>query len=57
MHDSDDVENVGGFDVRPLDDPFEVAKTLGDPLAEVILGNRVPPLNDALISTVGKVNR
>ena len=57
MHDSNDVENVGGFDVRPLDDPFEVAKTLGDPLAEVILGNRVPPLNDALISTVGKVNR
>ncbi|RLS31919.1 MAG: hypothetical protein DWH80_06150 [Planctomycetota bacterium] len=57
VHDSNDVENVGGFDVRPLDDPFEVAKTLGDPLAEVILGNRVPPLNDALISTVGKVNR
>lgn len=30
------------FDVRPGDDPLEVARTLGDPVAEVVIGNRLP---------------
>lgn len=30
------------FDVRPGDDALEVARTLGDPVAEVVIGNRVP---------------
>jgi hypothetical protein len=35
------------FDVRPGDDALEVARTLGDPVAEVVIGNRVPS-RDAL---------
>ena len=31
------------FDVRPGDDCLEVAGTLGEPIAELTLGNRVPP--------------
>jgi hypothetical protein len=30
------------FDVRPGDDPLDVAATLGQPIAELKLGNRVP---------------
>ena len=40
-----DVPNVvpeGWFDVRPGSDCLEVASTLGDPVAELIIGNRVP---------------
>jgi hypothetical protein len=32
----------GWFDVRPGDDAFEVARTLGDPVAEIVIGNRLP---------------
>ncbi len=32
----------GWFDVKPGDDAFEVARTLGDPVAEVVIGNRLP---------------
>lgn len=35
------------FDVRPGDDALDVARTLGDPVAEVVIGNRVPS-RDAL---------
>jgi hypothetical protein len=37
-----DVVPEGWFDVRPGDDCLDVATTLGDPVAEVILGNRLP---------------
>ena len=37
-----DVVPEGWFDVRPGDDCLDVASTLGDPVAEVILGNRLP---------------
>ena len=37
-----DIVPAGWFDVRPGDDAFQVALTLGDPVAEVILGNRLP---------------
>jgi hypothetical protein len=30
------------FDVRPGDDAYAVATTLGDPVAEVVIGNRLP---------------
>lgn len=30
------------FDVQPGDDALEVARTLGEPVAEVVIGNRVP---------------
>ena len=30
------------FDVKPGDDAFEVARTLGDPVAELVIGNRIP---------------
>ncbi len=30
------------FDVRPGDDAYTVASTLGDPVAELIIGNRLP---------------
>lgn len=30
------------FDVRPGDDAYAVASTLGDPVAELIMGNRLP---------------
>ena len=33
---------AGWFDVKPGDDALEVASTLGDPVVEVVLGNRVP---------------
>jgi len=33
---------AGWFDVKPGDDAFEVARTLGDPVAEVVIGNRLP---------------
>ncbi len=32
----------GWFDVKPGDDAFEVACTLGDPVAEIVIGNRLP---------------
>jgi hypothetical protein len=35
---------AGWFDVKPGDDAFEVAGTLGDPVAELIIGNRLPAL-------------
>lgn len=40
--DSPDVIPGGWFDVKPGDDALEVARTLGDPVAEIVLGNRVP---------------
>jgi hypothetical protein len=40
--DSPDLVPAGWFDVKPGDDAFEVARTLGDPIAEVVIGNRVP---------------
>jgi len=38
-----DVVPTGWFDVKPGDDAFDVARTLGDPVAEVLVGNRLPP--------------
>ena len=40
--DSPDVIPGGWFDVKPGDDALEVARTLGDPVAEIIMGNRLP---------------
>jgi hypothetical protein len=40
--DRPDIVPANWFDVRPGDDALEVAMTLGDPVAELILGNRVP---------------
>lgn len=37
-----DVSADDWFDVRPCDDPLDVASTLGKPVAEVVLGNRLP---------------
>lgn len=38
-----DTADAGGwFDVRPCDDPLDIAGTLGSPVAEVVLGNRLP---------------
>jgi hypothetical protein len=33
---------AGWFDVKPGDDALDVARTLGDPVAEIVIGNRVP---------------
>jgi hypothetical protein len=35
---------AGWFDVKPGHDALEVASTLGDPVVELVLGNRVPTL-------------
>lgn len=40
--DTADVSPGGWFDVRPCDDPLDVAGTLGSPVAEIVLGNRLP---------------
>jgi len=40
--DSPDVVPGGWFDVKPGDDALDVARTLGDPVAEIVLGNRLP---------------
>ncbi len=40
--DTPDIVPATWFDVRPGDDALDVALTLGDPVAEVIIGNRVP---------------
>lgn len=37
-----DVSADDWFDVRPCDDPLDVAATLGKPVAEIVLGNRLP---------------
>ncbi len=37
-----DLVPAGWFDVKPGDDAFDVACTLGDPVAEIVIGNRVP---------------
>lgn len=37
-----DVSAANWFDVRPCDDPRQVAATLGAPVAEIVLGNRLP---------------
>jgi hypothetical protein len=37
-----DISAANWFDVRPCDDPRDVAATLGAPVAEIILGNRLP---------------
>jgi len=37
-----DLVPGGWFDVKPGDDAFEVARTLGDPVAEIVIGNRLP---------------
>jgi len=41
--DTTDPVPAGWFDVKPGHDALAVASTLGDPLAEVVLGDRVPP--------------
>jgi hypothetical protein len=33
---------AGWFDVKPGDDALDVASTLGDPVAELVIGNRMP---------------
>ena len=40
--DTADVSAGSWFDVRPCDDPLDVAGTLGSPVAEIVLGNRLP---------------
>jgi hypothetical protein len=40
--DRPDVVPAGWFDVRPGDDALDVARTLGEPLAEIVIGNRLP---------------
>jgi len=40
--DREDILPGSGFDVRPGDDAFAVASTLGDPVAEFVIGNRLP---------------
>jgi len=40
--DREDILPGSGFDVRPGDDALAVAATLGDPVAEFVLGNRLP---------------
>ncbi len=37
-----DISAANSFDVRPCDDPREIAATLGAPVAEIVLGNRLP---------------
>ncbi len=37
-----DVNPAGWFDVKPGDDGLAVASTLGDPVAELVIGNRLP---------------
>lgn len=37
-----DVSEADWFDVRPCDDPLDVAASLGSPVAEIVLGNRQP---------------
>ena len=37
-----DVVPAGWFDVRPGDDALDVARTLGEPVAELVIGNRLP---------------
>ena len=37
-----DVVPAGWFDVRPGDDALDVARTLGEPVAELVIGNRTP---------------
>lgn len=37
-----DVVPGGWFDVKPGDDALDVAGTLGDPVAELVIGNRLP---------------
>jgi hypothetical protein len=37
-----DILPGSGFDVRPGDDALAVAATLGDPVAELVIGNRLP---------------
>jgi len=43
--DRPDVTPAGWFDVRPGDDAIDVARTLGEPMAEVVIGNRLPSLD------------
>ncbi|MFM7109447.1 MAG: hypothetical protein ACKOZU_12775 [Planctomycetaceae bacterium] len=40
--DRPDVVPAGWFDVRPGDDALDVARTLGEPVAEVVIGDRLP---------------
>jgi len=40
--DRPDVVPAGWFDVRPGDDALDVAQTLGQPVAELVIGNRLP---------------
>jgi hypothetical protein len=40
--DTPDIVPAAWFDVRPGDDALDVALTLGEPVAELIIGNRVP---------------
>lgn len=37
-----DVVAAKWFDVRPGDDALDVARTLGEPVAELVIGNRLP---------------
>ena len=45
--DQPDVTPNGWFDVRPGDDALDVARTLGEPMAEVVIGNRLPATDAA----------
>ena len=40
--DRPDIVPAGWFDVRPGDDALDVARTLGEPVAELVIGNRLP---------------
>lgn len=40
--DTADVSAADWFDVRTCDDPLDVAATLGSPVAEIVVGNRLP---------------
>ncbi|MBM4023032.1 MAG: hypothetical protein FJ284_12495 [Planctomycetes bacterium] len=41
-HEEPELVSGGWFDVRPGDNAFDVARTLGDPVAEVVIGDRLP---------------
>lgn len=45
--DRPDVVPAGWFDVRPGDDALDVAHTLGEPVAELVIGNRLPSADAA----------
>jgi len=40
-----DVVAAKWFDVQPGGDALDVARTLGEPVAELVIGNRLPAAN------------